>query len=76
MKVSNILAIASFGISVSLVGGVVAGFVYLKNPSVQLKIRNSVIKQVAPILTEQITGGIPNLPKTPTKTGGVIPLNL
>ena len=76
MKIVNILAIASFGISVSLVGGVVTGFFYLKNPDVQLKIRNQVVKQVAPILTKQITGGIPNIPKTPSKTGGVIPLNL
>ena len=78
MKVFNILAVASFGISISLVGGIVTGYFYLKNPATQDSIRNNLIKSLTPKITEGVTGSLPKtkIPKLPSQTGGVLPLNL
>tara|TARA_B100001029_G_C14667784_1_gene237880 strand:- start:162 stop:398 length:237 start_codon:yes stop_codon:yes gene_type:complete len=78
MKIFNILALASFGVSISIVGGTIAGYFYLKNPSTQQYLQNKLIKAITPALTEGVTGALPkvDIPALPNKTGGVVPLNL
>ena len=78
MKIFNILAIASFGISISIVGGTVAGYFYLKNPLTQQHLQNKLIKAITPAITEGVTGSIPkpDIPSLPSSTGGVVPLQL
>ncbi len=63
MKIFNLLALASFGISISLLGGTVAGYFYLKNPVTQEKIKNDIIQQLTPSINKDV----------PDATGGVIP---
>lgn len=76
-NIFNILALASFGISISLVGGTVAGYLYLKNPLTQQNIQNKLIKALTPDLTKGVQGSLPK-PKLslPESTGGVVPLKL
>lgn len=78
MKIFNILAIASFGLSISIVGGTVAGYFYLKNPLTQQHLQNKLIKAITPALTKGVSGSLPkvDIPSLPSSTGGVVPLNL
>jgi hypothetical protein len=61
MKVFNILALASFGISISLVGGTIAGYFYLKNPLTQQHLQNKLIKAITPALTKGVSGSLPKV---------------
>ena len=71
-KIINLLAILSFGVSVSVVGG--ATYLYLNKDTlidgVKEKIKESVMGAVTGSLPGMVDTAIPELPST---TGGIIP---
>ncbi len=82
----TILAAACLALSVSLVGGTIAGYFYLKSPTTQEKIKQALIEQVGPLVESQIKGALPGLGGSPSggtssflsipsTTGGVLPIN-
>ena len=74
MKIINILAIASFGISVSLVGGTIAGYFWLTSDTTLEMIKGKIMNSLTPGLTDKVTEKLPplNIPALPSKTGGAI----
>lgn len=74
MKALKILAITSIALNVSIVGGTIGAYFYLRTPSVQEKIKKELIKNLAPNINSQIGKSMPVIPELPGKTGGVVPL--
>tara|TARA_X000001036_G_scaffold193960_1_gene182881 strand:+ start:1054 stop:1284 length:231 start_codon:yes stop_codon:yes gene_type:complete len=74
MKIINILAIASFGISVSLVGGTIAGYFWVTSDTTLEMIKGKVLNSLTPDLTEKVSENLPpiDVPALPNKTGGAI----
>tara|TARA_B100000287_G_scaffold68475_1_gene60084 strand:- start:290 stop:520 length:231 start_codon:yes stop_codon:yes gene_type:complete len=74
MKIINILAIASFGMSISLVGGTIAGYFWLTNPATIENIKKEVMKSITPGITDNVTKSLPTtkIPPFPSKTGPAV----
>ena len=76
MKAIKIIAIASIALNVSIVGGTIGAYFYLRTPAVQEKIKRRLIKNLTPNIESQIGKSMPHIPEIPEVTGGVVPLKL
>jgi len=71
-KIINILSIASFAVSASIVGA--GAYVYVNKDAIIENVKEAATKAA----TEAVTGALPNMmkssmPKLPSATGGAIP---
>jgi len=69
-KLIDVLAIASFVLSLTTVGAIGFGYLALTNKTNQEKIKNYAIGQVQKLLTDQLSKSIPSVPDV---TGDVLP---
>ena len=71
-KLINLLALASFGVSATIVGA--GAYVYLNKDALIESAKEEAIKQVTATVTEalpgMISGAVPEMPKV---TGGAVP---
>tara|TARA_Y100001970_G_scaffold14188_1_gene16038 strand:+ start:1303 stop:1524 length:222 start_codon:yes stop_codon:yes gene_type:complete len=73
MKAIKIVAIASIALNLSIIGGTIGAYFYLRTPAAQEKIKKALIKSMAPDIQKQVGQ---SLPEIPAATGGVIPFEL
>ena len=73
MKAIKIVAIASIALNLSIIGGTIGAYFYLKTPAAQEKIKKALIKSMAPDIQKQVGKSIPDMPDM---TGGVLPLKM
>tara|TARA_B100001250_G_scaffold396106_1_gene401721 strand:+ start:5225 stop:5455 length:231 start_codon:yes stop_codon:yes gene_type:complete len=76
MKAIKIIAITSIALNVSIIGGTIGAYFYLRTPAVQEKIKRRLIKNLTPNIEDHIGKSMPRIPEIPQVTGGVVPLKL
>jgi len=67
-KISSILSIVSFVISISTLGGAYAGYRYITSPQFEKMMMEKVMKKVSGIMPKVLDGALPN------STGKSIPI--
>ena len=71
-KLINLLALASFGVSASVVGG--GAYLYLNKDTLIEEAREKAIEAVTSAITEALPGMISGaMPEMPKMTGGALP---
>ena len=73
MKAIKIVAIASIALNLSIIGGTIGAYFYLRTPAAQEKIKKAFLKSMTPDIQKQVGESIPELPQV---TGGVMPIQL